>query len=86
MNHSKSLVLFDKDLLFHPYSHALTLTACSHVTSFSSYCSSVITLSNDKNFASGFVSGFVSAYVSGFVSSFVCGFVSDRAFLTLPYL
>ena len=40
MNCSKSLLLFDKDLLFHPYSHALTLTACSHVTSFSSYCSS----------------------------------------------
>ena len=40
MNYSKSLILFDKDLLFHPYYHALTLTACSHVTSFNSYCSS----------------------------------------------
>ena len=40
MNYSKSLVLFDKDLLFHPYSHAITLTACSHVASFSLYCSS----------------------------------------------
>ena len=40
MNYSKSLVLPDKDLLFHPYFHALTLTACSHVTPFSSYCSS----------------------------------------------
>ena len=34
------LLKFDKDLLFHLYSHAITLTACSHVTSFSSYCSS----------------------------------------------
>ena len=34
-----SLAVFDKDLLFHPYSYALTLTAFSHVT-FSSYCSS----------------------------------------------
>ena len=40
MNYSKSLVLLDKDLLFHPYSHAITLIACSHVTSFSLYCSS----------------------------------------------
>ena len=42
MLHSPELTLpvFDKDLLFHPYSHALTLTDCSHVTSFSSYCSS----------------------------------------------
>ena len=35
---------WSSDPLFHPYSHVLTLTCCSHVTFSASYCSSCYTI------------------------------------------
>ena len=92
MNYRKSLVLFDKDLLFHPYSHAITLTACSHVTSPSLYCSSRYQMTKILIavllvlLLVVLLVVLLVLFVSEFVSGFVSAFVSGRAFLTMPIL